>query len=170
MFQPVTNCWLVSLPSTGFGTLTGPTQLPEELPNMPWMIANSETLPNHVADALERPEVGGETTSLGPFEQDRLELAELVRRQLGISTCATRTTQGRFATRLPSLIPATHRLAADPKLARHLGLRHSSREQPPGFQTPRLFRRIIRATRGIPFYAEWLPQSDFPVTIFCGAQ
>jgi hypothetical protein len=69
---------------------------------MPRMMTHLEPLPDHLRDPFECPKTGGITSSLGAFEQNRLELAELRLGQLASSPRATSPSE-RLCHRLPRI-------------------------------------------------------------------
>lgn len=134
------------------------------------MVSDAEATLDQVGHTLRRPQFGGVPPSPRPLGQLLLQLQELLARQLGRTSGASRFPQPGHAFPFELRPPTTDRLAMYPHAAGDLGgpqaaLEQAGRPQPPLFQGGE-----IALSRGFGFHARRVTQDMAFVTLFCRIQ
>jgi hypothetical protein len=118
------------------GTLTAPSQLPQDAPSLRGMVSDPAFLLDQVRHPPRRPQTGFITQSFRPALQPALDLVQVLLPEARFASGAPRFPQTGQPGSLQLLGPATDRLAMGSDLPRHFGLMDSLVQQPRRPQAP----------------------------------
>ncbi len=112
-------CWL----------LAAPAERPEDLPNVPRVVADTGDLLEHLGYPAQSPELGWIAVGTGSLEQRPFHLSQLGRRQQRRPASTWRLFQGRHSTSPPLFVPPADALPRDLEEASHVGLTQTFLEE-----------------------------------------
>ena len=157
---------MVAFSGAAVRALAAPAQLPEHAPDLRDRVANLTGFPNHLRDALERPQGGANPPGRRALEQRGFQPPQVLGTQTRPAAGPSRAAQPRASLPPPGVIPPVHAGTADAQTPRDFRLPMAPLEQLGGLHPASLEGRKVPPRPQSSLPARSLPQPGRIVLLY----